>query len=270
MADPAGHSAAEGIKLEFKIAPQMTERSERGANILSVTLWRVHLDAIDPGEAAAVLSPDELARANRLKIPQVRQRFIAGRLALRRILASQLQINPAELLFEYIAKGKPHLTGMPLHFNFSHSGGLALLAVADVPVGVDVEQQRSMSALASMEATILTPEEQYRLKQWSGDEQNRLLLHLWTCKEALVKATGEGFQAMLRYQLQWDQPSEPMTVLDQQGKVIPWIVQPLTSDTDYTAAVAVFASASAGDPMPHGKLKLRIITHVYPSELKPS
>lgn len=240
--------------------------AETSFEIRSINLWRVPLDANYSEESAAVLSPDEQARADRLKIPQIRQRFINGRLTLRRILAAQLGQHPAELRFEYAASGKPFLAGMPLHFNFTHSGDLGLLAVADIPVGVDLEQQRSVTALRTMEATILMPEEQQRLDHYIGDERDALLLRLWTCKEALVKATGEGFQAMLRYQLRWDQSSGQMTAHDAQGDAIPWAVQPLTIHNAYTAAIA--AASPAGTTA--SKLKLQIIERTYPSELKTS
>src|SRR5438552_660293 len=57
------------------------------------------------------------------------------------LLAQYLGCPPALIALQRGPHGKPQLVGEPLHFNLSHSGALALLAIArDVAVGVDVER----------------------------------------------------------------------------------------------------------------------------------
>jgi len=71
-----------------------------------VHLWRVDLEAIGADESRwqRVLSSDELTRAARFHFSRDRQRFIASRALLRRVLASYLATDPTGLSFSYSTK----------------------------------------------------------------------------------------------------------------------------------------------------------------------
>jgi hypothetical protein len=63
--------------------------------------------------------------------------------ALRQVLARYLGQEPGGVELSVGEHGKPRLPGEELHFNLSHSGALALIAVCrDCEVGVDVERLR--------------------------------------------------------------------------------------------------------------------------------
>ena len=70
---------------------------------------------------------------------------VASQSALREILGRYLGLPANELRFETGRHGKPRLAtaGAELEFNLSHSGSLALVAVAHHEVGIDVERIRS-------------------------------------------------------------------------------------------------------------------------------
>ena len=71
-----------------------------------------------------------------------RRRWVAARWALRSVLARYLGGAPAAIELGLGERGKPHLAepGSTLRFNLSHSGELALIAVAaGREVGVDVQ-----------------------------------------------------------------------------------------------------------------------------------
>jgi phosphopantetheinyl transferase len=70
------------------------------------------------------------------------RRWLASRWALRRVLEGYLAKTAAAIELEVTEGGKPRLRGGGLEFNLSHSGGLALVAVAGCEVGVDVERIR--------------------------------------------------------------------------------------------------------------------------------
>jgi 4'-phosphopantetheinyl transferase len=79
--------------------------------------------------------------------------------------------------------GKPEVAGAALRFNVSHTGDLALIALADVEVGVDVERA-SRSTRAVLRT--LTPRER------AAGPEGVELLRIWCRKEALAKAIGGG------------------------------------------------------------------------------
>lgn len=86
--------------------------------------------------------------------------------------------------------GKPYLVGCPdFHFNLSHSGLWAVCAVADVPVGVDLQQERPVSPKLSRKFT--SAEQQALasapLEQWASS-----FFDLWVEKEAYTKCIGRG------------------------------------------------------------------------------
>src|SRR5262245_26972367 len=114
-----------------------------------VRVWVVPLDAppVASDELLACLTSDEQSRAERYNVAHARQQFVIGRGLLRRLLGHCLGVDPVEVAINYSGAGKPVLadTSTGLHFNVTHTNGLALLALARRPVGVDVERLRSLA-----------------------------------------------------------------------------------------------------------------------------
>lgn len=89
------------------------------------------------------------------------------------------------------AGGKPFFPHRPdLHFNLSHSGGLALCGVGAAPLGVDIEVIRPRRA--GLARYICSPEEYAWYEELGGDWES--LYTIWTLKEARVKCTGNGLR----------------------------------------------------------------------------
>jgi len=164
-----------------------------------VQLWRGSLDLQDAAlhEAYAVLSGDEIERARRYKFPRDRGRFVGARAFLRRTLAEYLSVSPRELAFIYGPFGKPGLSppfaGETLEFNLSHSGDVAVLAVArDAPVGVDVEQVIRVANLQGIASRFFSAYENARLNAAPAYARELAFYYCWTRKEAFLKALGDG------------------------------------------------------------------------------
>lgn len=83
------------------------------------------------------------------------------------------------------------------HFNLSHSGSLVLCALADHPVGADIEIVRPRSP--EFPAYVLKGTEYDRYLTLGGDWN--AFYTLWTEKESIVKYTGEGLKAWRRAQV---------------------------------------------------------------------
>lgn len=91
--------------------------------------------------------------------------------------------------------GKPFFPDHPdRHFNLSHSGSLALCALADHPVGADIEAIRPRSA--GLSAYVFKGAEYDRFLALGGDWS--AFYTLWTEKESILKYTGEGLKALRR------------------------------------------------------------------------
>jgi 4'-phosphopantetheinyl transferase len=86
----------------------------------------------------------------------------------------------------YGGQGKPYLKDGGLFFSIAHSGDYAVLATAGREVGADIEKITQYSkAVASR---CFTAEEQ---KWFNGDPER--FYRIWTAKESVMKATGQGF-----------------------------------------------------------------------------
>lgn len=152
-------------------------------------------------QAERVLNAQELSRANRFVHADVRRRFIICRSRLRHLLAQKLGIEPAQVAFRYERWGKPQLDhpGQPdWHFNVSHSADWAMIVLAQVPVGVDLEARNPRMQFRAIASQILNDRERSIWQKLPPPQQEINTWRLWVCKEALLKAMGLGIAEGLR------------------------------------------------------------------------
>ncbi len=96
--------------------------------------------------------------------------------------------------------GKPQLAdpGAALRFNLSHSGDLALIAVAwGREVGVDVERVVPRRNLVGLARRALAPGEAERIEALPPDGRLDAFYAAWTRREAVAKCHGVGLGAPL-------------------------------------------------------------------------
>ena len=209
----------------------------------SVHVWRAELDVGDTGTArfAATLSADERLRAARFHFARDRDRFTVGRGVLRSLLGGYLGVAPAALAFAYGDHGKPALVGGGLHFNVSHSAGVALYAVARArEVGVDVEGHRADFATAEIAERFFSPAERAALRALPVEARCAAFFACWTRKEAYIKARGVGLSLALDAFDVSLAPGEPAALLatrDDPGARDRWSLQALDPGPDLAGAV---------------------------------
>lgn len=206
-----------------------------------IHVWRINLDQPEPQlqNLRETLSSDEITRAERFHFPQHRQRFIAGRGSLRSILGRYLNIKPSEVQFNYQQRGKPVLAETfaesGLEFNLSHSQELGLCAVnCQREIGVDLEYIRPVSDLEALAKRFFLAREYEMLRSLSSNQQQETFFRYWTCKEAYLKATGDGLSQLEEVEV-FLTPTEPAKLQISQD----WSLFELAPANNYVAAVAV-------------------------------
>lgn len=211
-----------------------------------VHIWRASLSplTLNP-QPSTFLSPDELARAERFHFDRDRQRYIAGRGALRLILGRYLDCQPAEIAFDYGPQGKPALAApwdrSDLCFNATHSHEMALYAIARVRrVGIDVEHIREIREARGIARRYFTTAEAAQLE--AAEPLGAAFLRLWTRKEAVIKAVGVGLSMPLNC---FDLSAVPgdgtgeFAVQDAAAEGAVWTLFELSPGAGYLAAVVI-------------------------------
>lgn len=130
--------------------------------------------------------PERRERALRFRFAKDQRLCIGAGLLAAHMLQ---QAGAADLTLAYGEHGKPYLLHHPsIHFNLSHSGTLAVCAVDDAPLGVDVEVVHDHDAAVA--EYCFQPEELAWLDQ--APDRARAFTRLWVRKESYIKLTGTG------------------------------------------------------------------------------
>lgn len=200
-----------------------------------VHVWRIWLDQ-HPAvvrQLWGMLSDAERARALQFRFARDRDRFIVAHAALRSILSRYLGIAPADVRFHTSAYGKPVIDAdTVIRFNLSHSGDLALCAIAgEREVGVDVEQIRPDLEWEGLARRFFSADEVAALEALDPGDRLDGFMRCWTRKEAYLKARGEGLAL----------PLDSFSVLPAPDPSIAerWQIVDLTPAPAYVAALAV-------------------------------
>ena len=214
-----------------------------------VHVWKVDLSA--PVSDVRMLSRDEHERAARFHFERDRHHFKAARSALRTVLGRYLNLPPGSLEFGQTEYGKPFLTNPEaagVLFNLSHSGEVALIAVArEREVGVDVEFMRADFATNEVAEHFFSVAEIYTLSGLGPQLRTQAFFNCWTRKEAYVKARGEGLSMPLDVfdvSLAPDVPAAMLSNRVDESEPSHWIFQDLQIASDYAGALVVEAVAS--------------------------
>ena len=213
-----------------------------------VHVWRMDLRSIHAQhmQLTKLLSPDEWAKAQSFHFEKDRERFIITRAMLRTILGHYLQQRPEALTFEYTSYGKPvlfnHEGGNSMSFNVSHSGDMALYAVASHSlVGIDVENVRRDQDIITIAQRFFTARENSSIIE-GGENARYIFYQYWTRKEALLKAMGKG----VSYPMEQCDVSEvngdrlaPVVLPNDEANNTNWYVMDLFPGDDYAGAIAI-------------------------------
>ena len=147
-----------------------------------------NISNIDISAAMPFLSQQRYEKIQRLAGDNDKRASIAAYMLLCEALKNRYAILDTPI-FEYGTHGKPFLKGYNnIHFSMSHCNTAAVCAVADFPIGVDVEHLRPYNERL---ASYTMNEEEYALISSSASPEVDFI-RLWTMKEAVVKLSGRG------------------------------------------------------------------------------
>lgn len=202
-----------------------------------VDLWLIRRPA-SPDTAlldTSELDPAERHRADSFIRPADGLLYATAHVALRRLLGRYTGTPPQDVRFVREpcpgcggAHGRPAITPRSLHFSLSHSAGLALVGVAAVPVGVDVEKLPREETVEVC-SRALHPGERSELADAEGAERTARFGQIWTRKEAFLKGIGTGLS----------HPSRDYLGADARRHPHGWTMVDVPCDPTHSAAAAV-------------------------------
>jgi 4'-phosphopantetheinyl transferase len=177
-----------------------------------VRVWEIALEEppLAYGDLWTRLTDDERVRAERYRVERPRQQFVIARGLLRTMLGRFLGQPPERVQLAVTGVGKPILAGVEQrpHFNVSHTDGLALIAVAHWPVGVDVERMRAITDPDGLVARFFSTAERDSYRSLPGELKQAGFFRGWTSKEAVIKAVGLSVSCLDEFDVELD-PRKP-------------------------------------------------------------
>jgi 4'-phosphopantetheinyl transferase len=168
----------------------------------------------------------------------------ARRFYLRLLLGAYLGLPGKSVRINRSNRGKPVLDATvhedKLHFSMAKSEDRLLVGFSTTShIGVDLEpaHRRAFNALG-VARRYFSPVEAAALTGLEPDELDAAFLRTWACKEAVVKASGQGIANQLcRFTVETDL-ARPVAVLDFEGRARDWSLALLRPDDDFLGAVA--------------------------------
>ena len=140
-----------------------------------------------------LVSKEKQDRISKFHFLRDAQNCLLGDVLTRIEICRRTDLINKQLEFSTNEYGKPFLINDPhIHFNISHAGNCVAFAIADVPVGIDIEIIKPIDL--KIAERFFTPDEiEYIL---SGDQIQRFY-EVWTKKESYIKYDGKGLRTPL-------------------------------------------------------------------------
>ncbi|HUH29218.1 4'-phosphopantetheinyl transferase family protein [Gelidibacter sp.] len=168
--------------------PSQNRKGDPGVTIYKIELLKLQETIPD---LTRFLSDSECQRANRYHFIKDKNRFIICRALLKLLLAEYTALDISQISIEVDAHKKPYLPSHPsVYFNVSHSLDYAIIAIAENPVGVDLEYINKEFNYKEILPNVYHQKEMDEIE--ISKDKYLTFYKLWTRKEAVVKAIGKG------------------------------------------------------------------------------
>jgi len=208
-----------------------------------VHIWEVFLGGT--GACLDWLTDKERRRAERFHFERDRHRWVIAHTALRGILSRYLGRAPELLRFAAAIDGKPFLVTdegpSAIRFNLTHSGDLALVAIARFEVGIDAEHTGRAIDWASLATEVFSPRERAERLPGPGRDHCLTFFDLWTLKEAYLKGRGCGLAIPLQSFELTEHAADGscrVRIAPEWADGVDWRLSRLPAGSNYAAALA--------------------------------
>ena len=142
-------------------------------------------------------------RAQKCRVETARRAGLCAEWLLISALRKEQAALQLPLALSCEPNGKPGLSFDGLHFNLSHSGPYAACALADQPIGLDI--QLLQADTAPVARRFFTDNERAALAE--SETPDTLFTRFWCRKESFLKAIGLGLRTDLRtFDVSGDRP----------------------------------------------------------------
>ncbi|WP_181407592.1 4'-phosphopantetheinyl transferase family protein [Nocardioides sambongensis] len=173
-----------------------------GAGGPDVRIWTLDTATVPSAEldeARAWFDAEEQEQASAYVRAELRHAYEVAHAAARRVLGAVTGQDPEAVTWGRHdcpgcgePHGRPRVEGADVEFSLAHTPGLVLVAVADHPVGVDVERHPDPAELTGL-LGVLHPDEVSEVEQASDPaDAVRRFTRAWTRTEAYLKGVGIG------------------------------------------------------------------------------
>ena len=207
-----------------------------------VHLWFLNLASLSAPLAGALGGGDEVFEPAALSVGQLR---FLRRFYLRLLMGAYLGQPGRAVKINRSRRGKPVLDWQAhdsrLEFSMAKSDDRLLIGVANGgQVGVDLEpvDRRARNAMA-VARRYFSPVEASSLAALPALQAGRAFLRAWACKEAVVKASGQGIANELRrFTVETDPARRPAVLAFEGQDPATWRLALAQPEFEYLAAVA--------------------------------
>ncbi len=215
---------------------------------IEIMLARVADISQDTRGMGGTLDARERMRAAGFQFASDRNRYVMRRWLLRRLLQHCLH-SPSSFALDIRedTRGKPYLAESAgtsaLRFNYSYSEEFIAFAFClNRDVGIDIEKIRPLPEMLAIARNYFTGSEFSRLRQQPEELRPSLFFRIWTRKEAVLKALGEGLSRPLdSFPVLADgDPTQPLGLAPSPGSgAASLFVRDLEAPAGFACAVAV-------------------------------
>ena len=144
----------------------------------------------DYEKSLSMMTSERTEQINRITHDKTRRLSVLAELLCKQLAGEFLSRNIEEIIIKKDEKGKPFLAGENVHISISHSGEYVAAAVADTPVGIDIEVMKSPDMRVA--ERLCTESDREYLFGDNGEPQDIKFYKIWTAKEAYFKRKGTG------------------------------------------------------------------------------